>query len=233
MEIGKYSHIASSSGYIAKVDYSGKGWVSGKKNTFTAAIWKDGHGSESSPVYSADGQWSDTFSLKEGSGKKAHEIESVRLRDVKLSKLNVAPLEEQDVFESRRAWAGVAKSVQAGDLDATSHFKTTIENAQRALRKREQEEKREWHRVFFSQTDPNGQSEAVFNHLVKMVSGFGSSAWDGVQPDKTGGMWRFDDQKASQARKPFHPEGLSALGQSADGSSGPIPMQATNVPPTY
>jgi oxysterol-binding protein-related protein 9/10/11 len=109
VELGKAIHIASSTGYISKIDFSGRGWLSGKKNTFTAAMWKEGEGSESKPLYSAEGQWSDKFELKEGHGKRAKTIDTFKPSDVKLSQLNIAPLEEQDVFESRRAWSQVAK----------------------------------------------------------------------------------------------------------------------------
>lgn len=211
VELGGFTHIVSSSGYTAKIDYAGKGWLSGKKNSFTANLWKTGEGSEKNPIYSVDGQWSDTFALKEGEGKKAKEIATVRSSDVKISKLIVAPVEEQDVFESRRAWGGVAKSVEKGDLNATSAYKTRIENAQRALRKKEQDEGRTWPRVFFSQPNDSEPSEQVFQQLAKSITGY--SGWEGIAPEKTNGVWRFDDAKARVAQKPYHPEGAIALGE--------------------
>jgi len=228
VELGKFIHIASSSGYVAKIDFAGRGWLSGKKNSFTASVWKDGQGSEKNPLYSADGQWSDTFTLKEGEGKKAREVETFRTSDIKLAKLNVAPIEEQDVFESRKAWGNVARSIEKGDMDATSHFKSRIENAQRALRKKEQEEKRDWDRVFFSQANSKDEDETTFQHLVKMITGLGLNSWEGVAPDKTAGVWRYDEKKASQAKKPFHKEGLQALGENADGTSAPVSRVSTN-----
>src|ERR1700759_5752006 len=50
VELGKFIHIVSSSGYLAKVDFTGKGWLSGKKNSFTATLWKEGKGSEKDPI---------------------------------------------------------------------------------------------------------------------------------------------------------------------------------------
>lgn len=222
VELGKFIHIVSSSGYVAKIDFTGKGWLSGKKNSFTASLWKEGEGSEKNPIYTADGQWSDTFTLKEGDGKKSNPIETFRTGDIQLAKLNVAPVEEQDVFESRKAWSHVAQSIEKGDMDATSHFKSRIENAQRALRKKEQEEGREWERVFFSQANSKDKDEIIFQKLVKVITGMGISSWDGVAPDKTAGVWRFDEKKAAQAKKPFHEEGLTALGDNADGTSAPV-----------
>lgn len=228
VELGKFIHIVSSTGYVSKIDFAGRGWVSGKKNSFTAQLWKDGHGSEKNPLYSADGQWSDTFTLRQGEGKKAKEIETFSPANIKLSRINVAPIEDQDVFESRKAWANVARSIEKGDMDATSHFKSRIENAQRVLRKKEQEEKREWQRVFFSQADSSHPAEVIFQSLVHKISGFGVNSWEGVAPDKTGGIWRYDENKSKAATKPFHQEGLIALGENSDGTSAPISRISTN-----
>ena len=225
VELEKLTHIASSTGFVGKIDYSGRGWFSGKKNTFTASLWQDGKGSEKSPLYTVDGQWSDAFSIKEGSGGKlSKEIGNFQPADVKLSKLVVAPLEEQDVIESRRAWAKVSRSIEKGDMDAVSHHKSTIENAQRALRKDETAHKREWQRAFFTRLEDaeHTESEATFQRLVKMVSHVaGIGGWDGVAADKTGGVWRFDQEKASKAQRPYHEEGLRCLGEREDGSTEP------------
>ncbi|KIX03071.1 uncharacterized protein Z518_06621 [Rhinocladiella mackenziei CBS 650.93] len=228
VELGNFIHIVSSSGYVAKINFTGRGWLSGKKNSFTASLWKEGEGSEKTPIYTGDGQWSDAFTLKEGEGKRAKEIETFKPGDIKLSKLNVAPTEEQDVFESRRAWANVARSIEKGDMDAASYFKSRIENAQRALRRKESDEKRDWERVFFSQVDPNDEEEATFQNLAKVITGFGINSWEGVAPDKTAGVWRYDEKKAAQAKKPYHQEGLLALGENPDGTSAPVSRVTTN-----
>lgn len=238
MEIGKFSHLTSSSGYTAKIDYSGKGWVGGKKNSFTAALWKEGEGSEKKPLYSLDGQWSETFTIQEGAGKKAPVIDTISAKSVKLSKLNLSPLEDQDMFESRRAWAKVAASVEKGDMDGTSYYKSRIEMAQRALRKREQDENRTWQRAFFSQPDDESGSikstdihERHFSALAKnLTTGQGSSnAWEGVAPEKTNGVWRFDAAKAKVAQKPFHLDCFEALGENPDGIATVRP--SVEIPP--
>jgi oxysterol-binding protein-related protein 9/10/11 len=40
VELEKSSYIVSTSGYISRIDYSGRGWLSGKKNTFSATLAK-------------------------------------------------------------------------------------------------------------------------------------------------------------------------------------------------
>lgn len=67
VELNKSTTITSSTGYVAKIDYSGKGWVSGKKNSFVATLSKEG---QKEVLYTVEGQWSDKFILKEGKGKK-------------------------------------------------------------------------------------------------------------------------------------------------------------------
>ena len=229
VECGKFINIVSSTGYVSKIDFSGKGWLSGKKNSFTAFMWKEGQGSENSPLYTAAGQWSDAFTIKEGDAKRGKEIENFKPSQIKIAKLKVAPIEDQDVLESRRAWAKVSQCIERGDMDGVAHYKSRIENAQRALRKKEQEEKRDWDRIFFTQADPKDRLEQTFQGLVKVATSFGINGWEGVAPDKTAGVWRYDGHKALKAKKPFHPkEGLLALGENADGTSAPISRVPTS-----
>lgn len=70
VELNKSSTIVSSTGYVAKIDYSGKGWVTGKKNTFAATLSKEG---SKDILYTIDGQWTDSFTIKEG-GKSKKEV---------------------------------------------------------------------------------------------------------------------------------------------------------------
>ena len=229
VELGKFIHIVSSSGYVAKIDFAGKGWLSGTKNSFTASLWKEGEGSEKTPLYSAAGQWSKEFTMKQGDAKKGKEVETLKPTNVKIAKLNVAAIEDQDVVESRRAWSKVAHSIEKGDMDAVAHCKSRIENAQRALRKKEHEEHRDWNRTFFTQADPKDALEETFQRLVKVATSYGLNGWEGVAPDKTAGVWRFDAQKAAKAQKPYHPaDGLLALGENADGTSAPVSRVTTN-----
>jgi Oxysterol-binding protein len=226
VELNRFTHIASSTGYVAKIDYSGKGWLSGKKNSFTAALWKEGEGGEKHPIYTVDGQWNDNLTFRKGEGKHGKEIEHYDAKAAKITPLIVVPIEEQDPYESRKAWAKVSRSIEKGDMDATSYYKSRIEVAQRALRKKEQEEKREWKRVFFSQAKSSNPEEVTFQQLVKMISGV--NGWQGVEPEKTAGVWRFDAEKAKSAKPPYHAEGLSGLGESED-TMTPISQTTTRT----
>ncbi|KAF7587059.1 Oxysterol binding protein [Aspergillus hancockii] len=204
VELEKSTRIVSSTGYTAKIDYSGKGWLSGKKNTFTAILYNESEG-EKKPLYTVDGQWSDKFTIKNARTKT--EVDTYSVKDNKTTPLQLAPLDQQDLYESRRAWRDVASGIERGDMDAVSVAKTKIENAQRELRKVEKSEGREWERRFFNRIDEN--EDKGFLQLVQRA---GLASLEG---DKTGGVWRFDSASADGAKPPYHKTGGEGLGVTA------------------
>jgi hypothetical protein len=206
VELEKTARIASSTGYIAKIDFSGKGWLSGKKNTFTAVLYHEREG-EKHPIYTADGQWSNSFTLRDGRTKK--EIETFTISNMKTTPLTLAPLEEQDAYESRRAWKDVASAIERGDMDTTSAAKSKIEVAQRQLRKKEKDQNKEWQRRFFQRV--NEKEDQTFMRLATMLDlTTGNGA--GIESERTGGVWRFDKAKAADAKPPYHEGGSEGLG---------------------
>ncbi|KAI4749176.1 oxysterol binding protein-like protein [Aureobasidium sp. EXF-12298] len=184
VELEKSTHIVSSTGYTCKIDYSGKGWVSGKKNSFTATMYPNGR--EKDVIYNAEGQWSGNFVIKD-THKKV--VESYDASKMQKTPLTVAPIEQQDPLESRRAWYKVAEAINRGDMDTTSSEKSLIENNQRELRKREKETNSEWQRRFFNRV-PNSPR---FDAMIHQVPG-GS-----LEADKTNGVWEFDPARAKAA----------------------------------
>ncbi len=190
VELNRHSYIQSSTGFTAKVDYSGKGWISGKKNTFKATLYPQGK--EKEPLYTIDGQWNDFFTIRDGRTKK--EVETYSPKTSKTTPLTVAALDQQDAMESRRAWQKVASAIEKGDMDKASTEKSIIENSQRSLRKKEKEEGREWERRFFTRID----RYPAFDHLFKPIG-------EAIEADKTGGIWTFDASKANNSKPPFNP----------------------------
>jgi hypothetical protein len=182
VELNDKTYITSSSGYTSKIDYSGKGWLSGKKNSFVATMYPTGK--EKDTLYTVTGQWNKTFEIVEG--KKGKVIETYNAENSPTTPLIVAPIEEQDPMESRRAWSKVAAGIAVGDMDITGIEKGKIEVSQRELRITEKAENRSWIRRYFSVVE----SDPVLNDLGPAI---------GVTPeaDKTGGIWRYDDAKAS------------------------------------
>jgi oxysterol-binding protein-related protein 9/10/11 len=197
VELTRCSYIRSSSGFTAKIDYSGKGWLSGKKNTFSAVLYPEGK--EKDVLYTVDGQWNEKFSIKDAKTKQV--VDTYDPNVTKVTQLTVAPIEQQDELESRRAWKKVADAISKGDMDTTSNEKSIIENSQRELRKKEKEEGREWERRFFTRTD----KYPLFEKLA-------SSIGEQINDSSTNGVWIFDAEKASKAKPPFHKDGTAAVG---------------------
>jgi len=183
VELESHSYIQSSSGYTANISYSGKGWVSGKKNSFTATLFPEGK--EKEPIYTAEGQWSDSFVIKDAKTRK--EVESHEAKKTKTTPLTISPIDTQDPMESRRAWAKVAAAIQKGDTDMTGREKTVIEEKQREMRRKEKEENREWERRYFARASDH----SAFDKLAKKMPDHVS-----VDKEKTNGVWRFDENKA-------------------------------------
>ncbi len=183
VELNDKTYITSSSGYTAKIDYSGKGWLSGKKNSFTATMYPTGK--ERKVLYTIAGQWTKTFEILEGS-KRGAVIDTYDAEASSTTPLTVAPIEEQDLYESRRAWQKVAAGIAIGDMDITGEEKSKIEEEQRELRRQEKAEGRIWERRYFSLVE----SDPVLDQLGPVIDLL-------PEPEKTGGIWRFDEKKAN------------------------------------
>jgi len=188
IELNDKTYITSSSGYTAKIDYSGKGWLSGKKNSFVATLYPTCK--EKEILYTISGQWTKSFDITEGSGKKTGLLETYDAEKSKTTPLQVPPLEMQDPLESRRAWSKVAAGIAAGNMDITGEEKTKIEVAQRELRQKEKDEGKPWERRYFSLVT----QDKVLEQLGPIIGLL-------PEPDKTGGIWRFDEAKAKALRK--------------------------------
>ncbi|KAF2746561.1 Oxysterol-binding protein [Sporormia fimetaria CBS 119925] len=185
VELNRASYIQSSTGYTAKIDYSGKGWISGKKNTFSASLYPTGK--EKEAIYTVDGQWTDNFTIKDAKTKKV--IDSFSPSVTMCSPLKVAPVEEQGEMESRRAWKKVADAIKKGDTDLAGQEKSIIENQQRELRKTEKEQGKEWERKYFSRTS----DYPTFKKLAEKLG-------EQINDSLTNGVWVFDKEKAAKAK---------------------------------
>ncbi|KAJ2977258.1 hypothetical protein NUW58_g7869 [Xylaria curta] len=192
VELDGASYITSSTGYTAKTSYLGKGWVSGKKNSFTATLYPTGN--EKDVLYNCAGQWTKAFEIHSGPVKHNSSKTLIDTWDpdtTPASELIIAPVEKQHPLESRRAWAAVAEGIAKGDMDYVGREKTKIEQAQRAMRKKEQAEGKMWERRYFTARVEDDALQTL-------------AAYVGLDPngdtDRTGGLWRFDPAKADAAK---------------------------------
>jgi hypothetical protein len=189
LELSGSSYIRSSSGYSVKIDYSRRGWLSGKRNSFLATIFRDAGdagGEPATPLYVAEGQWSDAFVLKEAGSH--HEMEKLCLPAVPRTPLATAPLEQQHPLESRRAWRHVAAAIRAGDVRTVGREKSRIENEQRELRRRERCAGTEYPRRYFSCAHQDPVAERL---AAELREGF-SLDWKSDEPH---GVWLWDEEK--------------------------------------
>lgn len=188
VELDGSSFISSSSGFSAKIDYSGKGWLSGKKNTVTATVYPTGK--EKEVLYNTTGQWTGEFEIYQGPVKKNSKSTLISTYDATATaetELKLAAIEKQHPLESRRAWSKVADGIQKGDMEVVHIEKSKIEQAQRDLRCKERTEDRVWQRRYFSAVE--GQDKTL--ELLGKAAGV---PLDG-EKERTGGLWRFDAAK--------------------------------------
>jgi hypothetical protein len=183
-------HIVSSSGFISEIDFSGRGLLSGKKNSVHVIIYKSGETEH--PLYTVSGQWNEKLYFHRG--EMEEELETIDVNALKSTTMNVDALEQQDPWESRNAWAGVIDALNNGDMQRTANEKSKVEEAQRGLRKLEESKALKWEPLFFN----SNTEDPVFERLAKPVG-------EDLHSDKTVGVWKFDQQKwRNGIRKPFH-----------------------------
>ena len=175
----KPTYIVSSSGFTSRITYSGKGWLRGKRNCFVAEMYRTDE--EKAVLYTAEGQWSGTFSINDAKGKL---LETFDTAAAPLCTIQVAPLADQDELESRKAWSSVAAAIHKGNMYEISKEKAKLEVSQRELRKQEENEGRQYERRFFKQAQDDEKSQ-------KLLAAVGLE----LEPDKTSGIWIWNEEK--------------------------------------
>ena len=183
-ELSGSSYIRSSTGYTAKIDYLCKGWLGGKRNGFNASLCHDSK--PKLPLYTAEGQWSDGYVIKDMRTQK--EVERFNSNTAPRTRLMVAPVEEQHPLESRRAWQPVVNAIHRGDIFAVGHEKTKIEQEQREMRKREKRNGEEFPRRYFTRAKEDPLAEKLAEGIPGDTSMKGD--FDGHH-----GLWMWDEEK--------------------------------------
>jgi hypothetical protein len=124
IELSQVSHICSSSGFLATINYSGKGYFSGKSHTFKSTISpvnQPGH-----PIYTIEGEWSGVSKYK-GASPSKHKDAVFWEATSDRKEVSVKPTEEQGDMESRKVWKKTADGIKSQNYDAASKDKTRIE----------------------------------------------------------------------------------------------------------
>lgn len=168
VELNGKSYIQASNGMITVIEYSGKGWVSGKKNSFKAKIFKNKKSIKdgSSPLCIISGQWSGSSTLTYDSSKNAKPFYNAH--ESVPEHLLVKPIEEQHELESRKAWREVADAIRQGSFELINETKSKLETAQREQRKQETESGDSWKTRWFVKADDTDEKNSKFTLLCKL-----------------------------------------------------------------
>ncbi|KAK3936804.1 protein kes1 [Diplogelasinospora grovesii] len=190
--IGTYT-IFSTSGYTAEITFSGEGVFRGKRNSFQARIFQRDDPRRQS-IYEASGVWSDGWTVRHAQTGDIIENYIVDAPENEPAPIDIPPIDEQDPWESRRAWGGVLSGMEMGDMRMVVTEKTKIEQAQRQMRTREKERNEKWEPLLFKSLD--GDDHEVFHDLTE------GTDWR-LQDDKTKGVWRIDEHRVNNLQRPF------------------------------
>ena len=210
VELEGKTYIQGSAGHFAVIEYSGKGWMSGKKNSFKCKIFssKQDYDKDTKPLFVISGQWSGLSTIYTGEDEKKKKNPQTfydadrEAKDV----LSVKPIEEQNELESRRAWKDVAEAIKEGDFNKIHQTKTVLEEAQRNLRKQEEEAGHKWETRWFDLVPVDEDHNSGFVKLSSLaqlsmedvpsgtIAGSKNEAkW--LVDDKVAQHWRFNRQK--------------------------------------
>ncbi|XMA12753.1 hypothetical protein WAI453_005544 [Rhynchosporium graminicola] len=149
------------------------------------------------PLYIARGQWNDKFIITNSRGIK--DPTTCEPCKTPASKVQMKPLEEQDSWETRKAWQHVLAALRDNNMQNIVKEKTKVEEAQRAMRKEESANGKVWEPMFFTASEDS-------NLFRKLAEG---TPWK--LSERTKGVWTFDPAKAKAAVKPYHGD-LTPLG---------------------
>ncbi|KAK3317424.1 hypothetical protein B0T19DRAFT_469078 [Cercophora scortea] len=198
--LGTYT-ITSSAGYTTEIKFSGEGIIRGKRNTFEAKIFRKDDPAKRS-IYEAAGVWSDAWTVKDARTGEVLQNYVVDADENTPAPITITSVDEQDPWESRRAWGGVLNGMQAGDMRQVLAEKTKVEQAQRQMRAFEASRGHAWEPLLFRSIA--AEEHGVFHELAE---GTGLA----LHHEKTKGVWKLDDRRVKGLQRPFR-EGLTPLG---------------------
>jgi oxysterol-binding protein-related protein 9/10/11 len=164
VELDRTTYISSSTGYIATIEYTGRGWIYGQKNSFSATLSKD-----KKPLYKVSGQWTgeSTYSVVDDPEKK--DIPFWDARSNNPIHVAVIPIDKQSPWESRTVWKNVAEAIEKNDIDTAGRHKSAIEVGQRKMREEELKAGETWKQRFFVWTDYDETASELRAELVALT----------------------------------------------------------------
>ncbi|CAG8662644.1 45548_t:CDS:2 [Gigaspora margarita] len=126
--------VIQSQNFNTVIEFSGKGWISGEKHTFSSVVRRNG---SKDPLFTASGTWSGKSTLENHTTNEKSVFLDVGASN-RASPI-IEPIEKQNELESIRLWQHVAKAINEGDFSTASKLKGEIEQRQRDKVKRGEE----------------------------------------------------------------------------------------------
>jgi hypothetical protein len=201
-EINGTYHLASSAGFVTELRFWGEGMLRGKKNSFDGRIYRRDDPAKTS-IYQVEGVWSEGWTVRDSVTGELLESYKVDAAENEPVPMDILPIEEQDPWESRKAWRSVLHGLTVGDMRMVVEEKSKIEQAQRQMRASEAARGKTWEPLLFR--SQSGEAHEVFHRLSKGIMG-----WD-LQQEKTKGVWKVDDARMANLQRPFR-AGLTPFG---------------------
>ena len=215
---GKY-YIPSTNGYVSSIDFSGSSLFNSgsKKHTFEAKVYEEGH--EKDPLFTVSGHWDSEFTIHDVNEGK--DIETFDIAGAMSTQIMTDSLNDQDPWETRRAWQNVREALERGDMQGTSDAKNALEKGQREMRKREGGDGASWSRIFFRDAGKDAVAEELAHKIGQNVNAkdtegiwmFNIDAWqEGIQKPYHGGL-RPDNTRGNDSRKDKDVDGAATNGK--------------------
>ncbi|KAI0509615.1 Oxysterol-binding protein [Xylaria bambusicola] len=194
-ELEGVCYISSSSGYLSTIEFTGKTSLGGgMKNSVRAELIsvreEEGREEKGRKLFEVTGQWSGRLVIRDCVADMV--LEEFDVADIPTSEARVKPLEEQSPWESRRAWAGVAEGIRAGDMKRVCAEKAEIEEAQRDIRRAEEMTDAKWSSVFFRAMNDSREFEVLAGAIPNAEA-------RRLLQDRTAGVWEFVGADTAEA----------------------------------
>ncbi|KAK3306244.1 uncharacterized protein B0T15DRAFT_222716 [Chaetomium strumarium] len=193
-EIAGTYQLVSSAGFVTECRFWGEGLIRGKRNSFEARVYRREDKRRKEPLFEVAGCWSEGWTVRDCSSDEVLEVVDLDAPENEPVPMDIAPLEAQDPWESRRAWAGVLHGLRVGDMRTVVAEKTKVEQAQRQMRASEARRGVAWEPLLFRSVP--GESHEVFHRLSE---GMG---WQ-LHHDRTKGVWKINDGRVKTLERPF------------------------------
>ncbi|KAJ1909184.1 Oxysterol-binding protein 4 [Tieghemiomyces parasiticus] len=158
MEIMGNTWIRSNKGYVAVFKYIGKPWFGGEYHRFKGHVYHlldrpadnkvvdpltlESSKSKALELFAIEGRWIANSTITDLRTKKTSVLFDATAH--KPIPIQVAPLDQQGPFESRRLWREVSQAINQGDFGTASTKKSEIEARQREERKARKDRGDEW-----------------------------------------------------------------------------------------